>query len=252
MHFPHAGSILHEKSVLARDRRKRNNDKTKLHASPSHHSPSKRRSRFSKGCKHDPNIKNRTKIARQRQNDISWCTMLESLSSSFSSSCSSPLLPQPASSSTTTATLYAPLPQFDLEMQTSAGKAIQSITVSKITNADGSVIKRKETKLEDGQILIEEQTLSEPLTRDTKGLQSMNIRWIPTTINATPLEVLPLTTTSIEYQEKHQRDRVTRTVGIILLSSVGIILLFLTIARWILYILQQQETWHQIQITNSH
>ena len=137
-------------------------------------------------------------------------------------------------------------------MQTSAGKAIQSITVSKITNADGSVIKRKETKLEDGQILIEEQTLSEPLTRDTKGLQSMNIRWIPTTINATPLEVLPLTTTSIEYQEKHQRDRVTRTVGIILLSSVGIILLFLTIARWILYILQQQETWHQIQITNSH
>eukprot|EP00339_Tiarina_fusa_P008308 CAMPEP_0117078310 /NCGR_PEP_ID=MMETSP0472-20121206/55213_1 /TAXON_ID=693140 ORGANISM="Tiarina fusus, Strain LIS" /NCGR_SAMPLE_ID=MMETSP0472 /ASSEMBLY_ACC=CAM_ASM_000603 /LENGTH=90 /DNA_ID=CAMNT_0004804997 /DNA_START=26 /DNA_END=294 /DNA_ORIENTATION=+ len=57
-------------------------------------------------------------------------------------------------------TKYTKLPQFDLEMQTSSGKTIQSITISRDTRPDGSTVRRKETLLSDGTCLVDERVVA--------------------------------------------------------------------------------------------
>ena len=90
---------------------------------------------------------------------------------------------------------YSALPQFDLDMQTS-GKSIRSITISRRTKVDGTVVRRKETLLVDGTCLVDEISLSKP-TRSSSSTLSIaapsNIQVIPTTIESPSVEtILPL------------------------------------------------------------
>ena len=66
-------------------------------------------------------------------------------------------------------TCYASLPQIDLEMQTTDGKGIHLITLSKEINKDGSPTRRKETTLFDSTTLINE-------------LSTIHVCWEPMTI----------------------------------------------------------------------
>jgi hypothetical protein len=113
-------------------------------------------------------------------------------------------------------------------MQTSSGSPIQSITLSKRLKEDGSVVKRKETLLFDGSVLVDETLLSLPTftidddtttkhanttTTTNATTRPFHVQWIPTTIptkkNLMPsscsVTILPFTN-QLEKNRRQKRD----------------------------------------------
>lgn len=144
-------------------------------------------------------------------------------------------MPQ-SSSSSSSSTRYTPLPQLDLEMQTSTGSPIQSITLSTNVKEDGSVVKRKETLLFDGTVLADETLLSLPTctidddtTATTKHANSttrpFHVQWIPTTIQANlpSVAILPFTN-QLEKNARQRRDFYYRRILLLLIVAISLIL----------------------------
>jgi hypothetical protein len=122
-------------------------------------------------------------------------------------------MPRSSSSPAALSSRYTPLPQLDLEMQTSSGSPIQSITLSNRVKEDGSVVKRKETLLFDGTVLVDETLISLPtctIDDDTTSKHAntspFHVQWIPTTIHANllPVTIHPLTD---QLKKKHRQRR---------------------------------------------
>lgn len=84
---------------------------------------------------------------------------------------------------------YSQLPQFEnVEIQRApeSNGAIRSITITKETKPDGSIVRRKETLLESGKMLVEEYVIS-------GGPQSSGLRFLPApAVYTAPAEILPL------------------------------------------------------------
>ena len=121
---------------------------------------------------------------------------------------------------------YNPLPQFDTgEMHP---KAVKSITISKETKSDGSVVRRKETLLADGSCLVDERLLSKaPIPAPG------NIRLIPVTIE-TPCSVttiLPLHASTAAPSKLDTSDHRFR----IFCKTVAFLLLFILFIQVMLF-----------------
>ena len=139
-------------------------------------------------------------------------------------------MPQSSSS-----TRYTPLPQLDLEMQTSTGSPIHSITLSKSVKEDGSVVKRKETLLFDGTVLLDETLLSLPTctidddttatTKHANTTRPFHVKWIPTTIQANlpSVTILPFTN-QLEKNLRQRRDFYCRRIFLLLIVAIALIL----------------------------
>jgi hypothetical protein len=120
-------------------------------------------------------------------------------------------------------TKYSPLPQLDLEMRTTSGKAIQSITISKDKRPDGSIVRRKETLLAGGTIIVDERVVS-------SGRDS--IRWVPTTFETPAVTILPLHHKSLS-QSKDHRSSCFRTAC----ACTAIVLLIIFLVQLLLWYL---------------
>jgi hypothetical protein len=121
-------------------------------------------------------------------------------------------------------TKYSPLPQLDLEMQTTSGKAIQSITISKDTRPNGSIVRRKETLLADGTTIVDERVVSCP------GRHS--IQWVPTTFEIPAVTILPLHQKSLSQSKDHRSGcfRIACTctaVALLILFMIQLLLWYL-------------------------
>jgi hypothetical protein len=136
--------------------------------------------------------------------------------------------------SSSSTTRYTSLPQLDLEMQTSTGSPIQSITLSNQVKEDGSVVKRKETLLFDGNVLVDETLISLPtytIDDDTTtkhanitSTRPFHVQWIPTTIQAKlpSVTILPFTS-QLEKIRRQRRDFYTRLL-LLLIVMIALIL----------------------------
>lgn len=137
-------------------------------------------------------------------------------------------MPQSSSSSR-----YTPLPQLDLEMQTSTGSPIRSITLSKKVKEDGSVVKRKETLLFDGTVLVDEILLSLPTftidddttTKHSNTTRPFHVQWIPTTIQANlpSVTILPFAN-QLEKNHRQRRQIYCRRIFLLLIVTIALIL----------------------------
>jgi hypothetical protein len=111
-------------------------------------------------------------------------------------------------------------------MQTS-GKTIQSITISKNTEPDGSIVRRKETLLADGTIVVDERLMSD---------FNHSLEWIPTTIETAFAKnsILPLHLTSLR-ASKDERSNWFR----VLCTITGFILFLLILVQILLWYLMR-------------